>query len=142
MRQDLEQAHDDRVQPQRRQLMMAIAAIAGLSLTMRSPTLLNAGAEALETGRDLLAQLLNALGQQADRSMATTNAAVELQLSSILRAPLSVFASDVSTHDLKQRIRRNIEADYQAGDIRIVDGWWLSATEANCLELIEQVRAG
>lgn len=139
MKQDSQQVHADLAQPQRRQVMMAVAAIAGLALTGRSPAPLDTGAEFFETGGDLLGQLLKALGYRVDASAALANADIELHLSRILRAPLAVLASD---QDLKRRIRRNIEADYQAGDIRIVDGWWLSATEANCLELIERLRAG
>jgi hypothetical protein len=135
MSQDSEPMHEELAQPQRRQLMMAIAAIGGLALTAQSPELLDAGA-------DPLAQLLKALGYDAGKSVALTNADVELHLGRILRAPFVVLVSDPSTQDLRQRIRRNIEADYRAGDIRVIDGWWLSATEANCLELIEQVRAG
>lgn len=135
MRQDPEPVHEDLARPQRRQVIMALAAVASLASTMRSPALLDAGGDAL-------GQLLKALGYDIDKSVALTNADVELHLARILRAPLAVLASDPSAQDLKRRIRRNIEADYRAGDIRVVDGWWLSATEANCLELIEQVRAG
>jgi hypothetical protein len=137
MSRDSERTHEDLAQPQRRQLMMAIAAIAGLALTTRLPALLNAGGDP-----DPLAQLLKALGYDAGESVALTNAEVELHLGRILRAPLAVLSSDPSAQELRQRIRRNIEADYRAGDIRVIDGWWLSATEANCLALIEQVRAG
>jgi hypothetical protein len=132
MSQDSEPVHADLAQPQRRQLMMAIAAIAGLALTRQSPALLSAGGDALR-------HFLKVLGYDVHNSVALTNADVELHLSRILRAPP---ASDPSPRDLKQRIRRNIESDYQAGDIRVVNGWWLSATEASCLELLEQVRAG
>lgn len=139
MRQDPQQVQAGPAQPQRRRVMMAVAAIAGLALTRRLPAPFDAGAEFFETGGDLLGQLLKALGYRVDASAALTNADIELHLTRILRAPLAVLASD---QDVKRRIRRNIEADYQAGDIRVVDGWWLSATEANCLELIERARAG
>lgn len=135
MRQDPEPVHEDLARLQRRQVMMAMAAVASLALTMRSPALLNADG-------DPLGQLLKALGYDVDKSVALTNADVELHLTRILRAPLALLASDPSAQDLRQRIRRNIEADYQAGDIRVVNGWWLSATEASCLELIELVHAG
>lgn len=134
MSQDPEQVHEDLAQPQRRQVMMALTAIAGLALTVKSPAWFDAGG-------DLLGQLLQALGQKADKGIAMTDAAVDLHLSRILRTPLSALAPDASVQELKQRIRHNIEADYRTGDIRVVDGWWLSATEASCLELIEQVSA-
>lgn len=140
MSQDPRQLHEGLAQPQRRQVMLAVAAIAGLALTIKSPALIDAGADLVEAGSDLLGQMLQALGQEA--SVGVTNAAVELHLGRILRAPLATLAPDVSVLDLKDRIRRNIEADYRAGDIRVVNGWWLSATEANCLELIAQVSAG
>lgn len=133
MSQDSEPLHAGLAQPQRREVMMAIAAIAGLALTAQSPALLDAGSDSLR-------RLLKALGYDVGRGPVLTNADVELHLSRILRAPLAGLASDSSAQDLRQRIRRNIEADYRAGDIRVVDGWWLSATEANCLELLEQVR--
>ena len=135
-----EPVHEDLVLQQRRRVMAAVAAVAGLALTMTSPTLRNAGSDFFEKGSDGLGRLLKALGYEVNESVALTSADVELHVSRILRAPLAMLASDPSAQDLKHRIRRNIEADYQAGDIRVVDGWWLSATEASCLELIEQVR--
>ena len=140
MSQDTQQLHEGLAQPQRRQVMLAVAAIAGLALTIKSPAVMDAGVDLVEAGRDLLGRMLQALGQE--RGVGVTNAAVELHLRRILGAPLAGLAPDVSVLDLKQRIRNNIEADYRAGDIRIVNGWWLSATEASCLELIEQVGAG
>jgi hypothetical protein len=135
MSQDSEPVHEGLAQPHRRQLMMAIAAIAGLALTTQSPAWLSAGG-------DPLRRFLKALGYDMDNGVALASADVELHLSRILRVPLAVLASDPSARELRQRIRRNIEEDYRAGDIRVIDGWWLSATEANCLELLEQVRAG
>lgn len=135
MKQETQQVRGDEALPQRRQVMMAIAAVAGLALTLKPPALLDASG-------DTLGQLLKALGYDAGKRATLTNADVELHLSRILRAPFAVLASDPSAQDLKRRICCNIEADYQAGDIRVVEGWWLSATEASCLELIEQVRAG
>jgi hypothetical protein len=135
MSQDSEPVQANLAQPQRRQLMMAIAAIAGLALTTQSPALLGAGGDALR-------HFLKVLGYDVHNGVALTNADVELYLSRILRVPLAALESHPSARDLKERIRRNIEADYQAGDIRVINGWWLSATEASCLELLEQVRAG
>jgi hypothetical protein len=125
-------------QPQRRQLIVAAASIAGIAMALQSPAIA-ALAEESSAGNDLLAKMLAALGQEIDGQVAMTNAALELHLTRILRAPTMC---DATVPDLKQRILQNIEADYKSGAIGIVDGWWLSQTEAHCLELIEQVRAG
>jgi hypothetical protein len=140
MTQSPQQPGDEVAQPQRRQLI--IAAVAGIALGLKS-----SGASALPndaTAGELLGPLLEALGQDFDAGtvMAMTDVSLELHLSRILRAPAAALASLPTAQELKQRILKNIEADYRAGEIRVVNGWWLSATEAYCLELIEQVRAG
>lgn len=126
-------------QPQRRQFILA--AVAGIALAMKSPVL--SALTDQRNGSALLGPLLEALGQDFDAGteLAMTEAALQLHLGRILRAPVVMLESPLSTQEVKQRILRNIEADYRAGEIRVVDGWWLSATEAHCLELIEQVRA-
>lgn len=82
------------------------------------------------TASDLLQRVLRALGY--DDASAATTAAIDARLARILRTK----TLSAPTGDLKQRIRDNIAADYRAGALRVVDGWWLSETEADCLELI------
>lgn len=138
-----EQPPDELTQPQRRHVIMAVAAVAGLAAAIKSPSAWMA--EGADASGALLARVLQALGEpvpeQVRGSRSVTHEAVEQYLVRILRIPLSELAPDISERDLKARIRDNIAADYRNGDIRIVAGWWLSAAEAQCLELIERVRA-
>lgn len=107
----------------RRQFILAaIATAAGLPAAVRFS---GAGADS-----DLLKRVLQALGQGGEN--AATTATIEARLARIVRANVP----SASAGALKQRIRANIQADYRAGAIRVVDGWWLSETEAECLELI------
>ena len=105
----------------RRFILAAAAAVVGLSAVRFAGVV---------TESDLLKRVLHALGH-GDESAATT-AAIDARLARILRTK----TLSTSARDLKQRIRDNIEADYRAGALRVVDGWWLSETEADCLELI------
>ena len=126
---------DERLpRPLRRQVLQAAAGVVAMTLTMQLPAI-----AARETERELLARLLAALGESVDRPVVLNHAALEHHLTRILRAPANTVES--STLELKQRVRANIEADYRAGELRVIDGVWLSATEAHCLELLEQVRA-
>ena len=139
----------------RRDVLFAATALAGASVAMRYPgipSLASRGHEPIAAQNALLKQVLQALGQGIDSNAADaamsasvdSQPSVDSQLSRILRAPAAALASQApaSVGDLKQLIRDNIEADYRAGEICVVNGWWLSATEASCLELIGSVRAG
>ena len=128
----------------RRDLLLAVAAITGLA-----PHFMGGGRESGLAGSGLLRQVLQALGHGIDRNevdalgASILGASIDLQLARILRLPAAAVASQASgIDDLKRLIRDNIAADYRAGEIRVVNGWWLSATEASCLELIVAVRAG
>lgn len=133
----------------RRDVLFAATAIAGALLAVKYPgipSLTSSGHELIAAQNALLKQVLQALGQGigGNEADAVMSASADLQLTRILRTPAAVIASQApaSVSDLKQLIRENIEADYRAGDICVVNGWWLSATEASCLELIGAVRAG
>jgi hypothetical protein len=126
----------------RRDVLLAATAIAGTLLAV--PPIVGSGREPVVAGNALLKRVLQALGHGIDSNELVASASVDLQLARILRVPAAVFASQAPTandvtSDLKQLIRHNIEADYRAGEIRVVNGWWLSATEASCLELIGTV---
>lgn len=110
----------------RRQFILAATAVVGASLAARLP------GSFVED--DLLQRVLRALGQE--NAPVAAVAGIEDCVTSILGSPA---ACSESTEDLKHIIRRNIEADYLAGSIRVVNGWWLSRTEAECLELIGKV---
>lgn len=115
----------------RRQFILAAAAaIVGVPLASKL-----SGAM---TGSDLLKQVLQALGH-ADEAVATT-AQIDARLALILRDPhLTDRLELIDGAYLRRRIKDNIEADYRDGALRVVDGWWLSSTEAECVELIAQV---
>lgn len=117
----------------RRQFVLAVAAaLVGVPMASKC--------SAVTADTDLLKQVLQALGH-ADEAVATTTE-IDARLTRILREPGRADRPEfMDERYLRERIKYNIEADYRDGAIRVVDGWWLSHTEAECLELIAQVCA-
>lgn len=110
----------------RRQFILAATAVVGASLAARLPGSFVEG--------DLLQKVLRALGH--GNAPVAAVAGMEECVTRILG---SSVACSAPAEELKHIIRRNIEADYLAGSISVVNGWWLSRTEAECLELIGKV---
>lgn len=127
-------------QPMRRRLMIAAVMAAAFGAETASsweqmPRPANA--------HPLLQTMLEALGQRFDAMHLTgiEAAQIEPHLERVLRESLASSAS-WSAAQVRRCLRQHIEADYRDGELRVVHGWWLSATEAHCLELLEQLRLG
>jgi hypothetical protein len=121
---------------QRRYVMIAASAAAMAVLADRLP-----GTQIVAwrpKHDELLARVLEALHQPQVVLPATDDDVVRSLLARVLDAPVHEIDSyaSASISQLKQRIHGNIARDYANQKVRVVDGWWLSETEAGCLELL------
>ena len=125
---------------QRRNFIVATSAVAMAVLAERLPGVKLAGAGS--TYDELLARVLEALHHHPQGKFpVASDEKIRPLLARVLGAPaddLDSYAT-VSPAQLKQRIQDNIVSDYKQRRLRVVEGWWLSDTEAGCLELVECV---
>ena len=122
---------------QRRYVMIAASAAALAVLADRLPgTQVGAWRSKHE---ELLARVLEALHQPQVVLPVMDEDVVRSLLARVLDAPLHEIDSyaGASISQLKQRIHGNIARDYENRKVRVIDGWWLSETEAGCLELLQ-----
>jgi hypothetical protein len=97
-----------------------------------------------DASRLAAAHVSRALELDALASLETRVASdAELSLAQLLTrisglTPEGILA--LSPHALRERLRSLIVADYAAGRIERVGGWWLSATEAGSVALARRVR--
>lgn len=118
----------------RRTFIVATSAAALLLLSERL-----AGMQRTGTSRDkLLARVLEALHHPAPAELRVADDTIRSLLARVLGTPVHELDSyaDASVAQLKERIQANIAQDYRQRRLRVIEGWWLSETEAGCLELV------
>ncbi|HEY4366937.1 MAG TPA: hypothetical protein VGN07_06845 [Steroidobacteraceae bacterium] len=88
----------------------------------------------------LLARVLQALNHPAPGKPAGVLAGVDSLLARVLNISLGELDdyAQMPNATLRRRIQDNIALDYGQRHLRVIDGWWLSNTEADCMELIER----
>jgi hypothetical protein len=121
---------------QRRHMMIAVSAAALVVLADRLPGMQVAASRSKH--EELLARVLEALHQPQPVSKAMDEGVARQLLARVLDATQHEFDSyaSISIPHLRQRIQGNIVRDYENRKLRVIDGWWLSETEAGCLELL------
>jgi len=117
-----------------------IAATSAAALLVLSERL--AGMARTGTSHDkLLTRVLEALHHPARAEVRAADDIIRPLLARVLSTPVHELDSyaDASAAQLKERIQANIAQDYRQRRLRVIEGWWLSETEAGCLELVEVV---
>ena len=126
----------------RRKLLGTLISI-GAAVATRNVT--GAAAIASGTGQsDLALRVIAVLGHESSANAALSTAhepVIESLLGQIFATPDAGPGElrHASAQMLRKRIRANIESDFSAGKITAVNGWWISDTEARCLELVDFV---
>jgi hypothetical protein len=121
---------------QRRHMMIAASAAALAVLADRLPGVHVAASRSKH--EELLARVLEALHQPNAVLSALDEGVVRPLLARVLDTmphEIDSYAS-ASAPQLRRRIQGNIVRDYENRKLRVIDGWWLSETEAGCLELL------
>jgi hypothetical protein len=121
---------------QRRHMMIVVSAAALVVLADRLPGMQVAASRSKH--EELLARVLAALHHPQLALKAIDEGIARPLLARVLGATpheIDSYAS-VSVPQLRQRIQGNIVRDYENRKLRVIDGWWLSETEAGCLELL------
>ena len=124
--------------PRRRNFIVAASAVALALLSQRLPGVRRTG-----TGSShdkLLARVLEALHHHSPGGVrAVADEVIRPLLARVLNAPANELDNytNASAAQLQQRIQDSIALDYKERRLRVIEGWWLSETEAGCLELVE-----
>jgi hypothetical protein len=126
-------ANGSAVDARRRVLGGVVAIIAGLALPWRQ--LREVAIDPRHLGKRIAALL--GYGSQFP-AMDFNESALASMLSAILQVDAADFRriASLSDRELKTRIEGQITQDYSRGDIVNHHGWWIAATEAQCLALV------